>query len=89
LLPGLRAGVVNRFMFNRTGARGLDYLIGKLGANDTRSLLGTAYRLSFPKRLVLPLARFRYRDPLKDSSCDHVDCDCVWCQHGLHDASDA
>lgn len=89
LLPGLRAGVVNRFMFNRTGARGLDYLIGKLGANDTRSVLGTAYRLSFPKRLVLPLARFRYRDPLKDSSCDHVDCDCVWCQHGLHDASDA
>lgn len=87
LQPGLSAGVVNRFMFNRTGARGLDYLIGKLGANDTRSVLATAYRLSFTKRLVLPLARFRYREPLKDRSCDHVACDCVWCQHGLHDPS--
>ena len=87
LEPGLSAGVVNRFMFNRTGARGLDYLIGKLSANDTRSVLATAYRLSFTKRLVLPLARFRYREPLKDRSCDHVACDCVWCQHGLHDPS--
>lgn len=89
LEPGLSAGVVNRFMFNHTGTRGLDYLIGKLDANHTRSILALAYRLSFPKRFVLPLARFRYREPLKNRSCDHVACDCVWCQHGLHDVSGA
>lgn len=86
LLPGLRAGVVNRFVFNLAGTRGQDYMIGKLRRGDTARVLARAYGLSLPKRLVLPLARWRYRAPLSDPSCSHLNCDCVWCQHGAHDA---
>lgn len=86
LQPGLFAGVVNRFLFNQTGPRGLDYLLSKLGRVDTGRALGQTYGLSFPKRLLLPLARYRYRAPLTDRSCSHLNCDCVWCQHGAHDA---
>ncbi|PTX41282.1 flavin-dependent dehydrogenase [Allosediminivita pacifica] len=85
LQPDLRGGVVNRYLFNQTGPRGIDYLIGKLGSTDTGDALGQAYRLSFPKRLLLPLARFHYRNPLRDRSCSHNNCDCVWCQHGTHE----
>ena len=88
LLPGLRAGVANRFMFNLTGPRGQDYMIGKLSQGDTARVLARAYGLTLPKRLVLPLARLRYRAPLKDPSCSHLNCDCVWCQHGAHVATD-
>ena len=84
LLPGLRAGVVNRFMFNTTGARAKDYLIGRVGEGDTAPALARTYGLSLPKRLMFPLARLRYRAPLKDPSCNHLNCDCVWCQHGTH-----
>lgn len=84
LLPGLQAGVVNRFMFNLTGPRGQDFMIGKLGKGDTAGVLARAYALSLPKRLALPLARWRYRAPLADPSCSHQSCDCVWCQHGAH-----
>lgn len=87
LQPGLRGGVVNRYLFNRTGARGIDYLIGKLGSTDTGIALGEAYRLSLPKRLLLPLARFHYRNPLEDRSCSHENCDCVGCQHGAHETA--
>jgi len=88
LQPDLRGGVVNRFLFNQTAPRVMDYLIGKLGSADTGDALGLAYRLSLPKRLLLPFARFRYRTPLKDLSCSHFQCDCVWCQHGPHDPTD-
>ena len=87
LQPGLRAGVVNRFLFNQTGARGVDYLIGRMGRIDTGRALGRAYGLSLPRRMLLPLARFLYRAPLKDRSCSHLNCDCVWCQHGAHGAA--
>ncbi len=88
LQPGLRAGVVNRFLFNQTGPRGVDYLIGKIARVDTGTALAQAYGLSLPRRLLLPLARYRFRAPLKDRSCSHLNCDCVWCQHGDHDAAD-
>ena len=65
LQPGLRGGVVNRYLFNRTGARGIDYLIGKLGSTDTGIALGEAYRLSLPKRLLLPLARLLSLHPFR------------------------
>lgn len=87
LQPGLRGGVVNRYLFNQTGPRGIDYLIGKLGSTDTGDALGQTYRLSWPKRLLLPLARFYYRNPLQDRSCSHNNCDYVRCQHGAHEVA--
>lgn len=40
------------------------------------------YRPSLLTKLIFPLAAWRYREPLRDPSCDHVDCACVWCTHG-------
>lgn len=85
LLPDLRAGVVNRFLFNQFGTRGVDYLIGKLGRVDTGKALAKGYGPSPAKRILFPLADMCYRAPLRDHSCSHRNCDCVWCQHGVHD----
>ena len=87
LQPGLRAGVANRFLFNQTGPRGIDYLIGKLGRGNPGETLARAYGFSVARRVLFPLARYRYRAPLDDPSCSHHNCDCVWCQHGTHDAA--
>jgi hypothetical protein len=32
------------------------------------------------RRLLFPIAHLRYRAPLRDQSCNHVGCHCVWCQ---------
>ncbi|MEH6411099.1 MAG: hypothetical protein V7741_11280, partial [Hyphomonas sp.] len=87
LRPGLRTGVVNRFLFNVAGRRGIDFLIRQLGRSETGGMLARAYSSSVPKRLLFPLARHRYRGQLNDPSCNHQNCDCVWCQHGEHETS--
>jgi flavin-dependent dehydrogenase len=80
LLPLLRAGTVNRFVFNLVGEGGRRYALKKLGEGDAGSTLRRLYQPSMLSRLLFPFARFRYRAPLRDRSCDHVDCHCVWCQ---------
>ena len=80
LLPLLRVGTVNRFVFNLIGESGWRYALGKLSEGDARSTLRRLYQPSILSRLLFPFARFRYRAPLRDRSCDHVNCHCVWCQ---------
>lgn len=80
LQPLLRAGVVNRFVFNLVGEPGWRAAVKRLSHGDTRLVLRQFYRASTWSRFLFPLARLRYRAPLRDRSCDHVDCECVWCQ---------
>jgi flavin-dependent dehydrogenase len=80
LLPLVRAGIVNRFLFNVVGEGGRRYALSKLSKGDAGSILRRLYQPSMLSRLLFPFARFRYRAPLLDRSCDHVDCHCVWCQ---------
>jgi flavin-dependent dehydrogenase len=80
LRPLLRAGIVNRFLFNAAGARGRKIALTKLSRGDAGLTLRRLYQPSMLSRLLFPVARLRYRAPLHDSSCDHVDCHCVWCQ---------
>ena len=82
--PWLRAGVVNRLIFNAAGEPGMNLAIGRLARTDAGGLLQRAYAPSPVKRLLLPVARRWYRTPLADPSCNHVDCACVWCTHGDH-----
>jgi len=82
--PWLKAGVVNRLIFNLGGESGMKLALARLARGDAGSLLKRAYSLTALKRLGLPLARRWYRAPLADPSCNHIDCDCVWCQHGDH-----
>ena len=82
LLPLLRTGVSNRFIFNSAGARGRRWALRGVSRADTVAKLRRLYRPSALTRLVYPLAVWRYRAPLGDPSCDHAACDCVWCRHG-------
>lgn len=81
LLPLLRAGVVNRFLFNSIGARGRNWAVRHLIGANTARRLGRLYRPSLLNSLIFPVARMRLQAPLADPSCDHRACDCVWCRH--------
>jgi flavin-dependent dehydrogenase len=88
LLPMLRAGVVNRFLFNTTGERGRRLALRRLSNGDTRLSLRPFYQSSALSRILFPVARLCYRAPLRDRSCDHENCHCVWCRcQGEHKAS--
>lgn len=79
LLPLLRTGIVNRFIFNTVGEPGWRLALRKLSSGDAGVTLRRFYRPSLLSRFLFPLAWLRYRTPLRDRSCDHVDCSCVWC----------
>jgi len=83
LLPLLRTGAANRFIFNTLGERGWRWALRGLSRSDTATKLFRLYQPSLLTRLVFPIAYWKYRAPLRDPSCDHVACGCVWCQHGV------
>lgn len=86
LMPLLRTGIANRFLFNMLGDRGWRWVLRGMSRSDTATKLRRLYRPSVLTRLVYPLAAWRYRAPLSDPSCDHADCCCVWCTHGAQKA---
>lgn len=79
LLPLLRTGTVNGFIFNTLGETGWRLGLGGLSRGDAGAVLRRFYQPSWWSRLLFPVAALRYRAPLRDRSCDHVDCYCVWC----------
>lgn len=83
LRPLLRTGVANRFIFNAIGERGWAWAVRGLSRSDSGEKLRRLYRPSLLSRLVYPLAAWRYRAPLRDPSCDHAHCACIWCTHGM------
>lgn len=86
--PYLRAGISNRLIYTLAGERGLAFALNQLAKGDAGKLLRRAYGPSLAKRMLLPIARYRYRRSLADPSCAHIDCNCVWCQHGeAHDGN--
>lgn len=87
LLPLLRTGAANRFIFNTLGERGWRWALRGLSRPDTHDKLRRLYQPSALTRLIYPLAAWRYRAPLTDPSCDHAECGCVWCTHGLQAAT--
>ena len=86
LLPLLRTGVSNRFIYNTIGEAGRRWALRGLSRSDTADKLRRLYRPSLLTRLVYPLAAWRYRAPLGDLSCAHAGCGCIWCTHGVQDA---
>ena len=86
LLPLLRTGTSNRFIFNAIGERGWRWALRGLSRADPTTKLWRLYRPSVLTRLIYPLALWRYHGPLRDPSCDHAGCDCIWCEHGARGA---
>jgi flavin-dependent dehydrogenase len=80
LLPALRTGAVNRFVYIAMGERSWRWALQRLSRTDAGDALRRLYEPSLLKQLLYPLARLRYRGPLRDPSCDHVECGCVWCE---------
>lgn len=83
LLPQLRTSVSLRFIFNLLGDRAWHWILGNwVRGKDARRAMRRLYQPSTLLHLLFPLAHWRYRVPLQDRSCDHVDCQCVWCTCG-------
>lgn len=80
LMPLLRAGTVNRFVFNTVGERGWRFALQQLSSENAGAILRRFYQPSLVSGFLFPIARLLYRSPLRDRSCDHVDCGCVWCE---------
>ncbi|HEX9625572.1 MAG TPA: hypothetical protein VGA00_01385 [Acidiferrobacterales bacterium] len=79
------ASIVNRAIFGRLGNRGYRWLLRMQGRHgDARALLHRIYRPTLFRRLLLPWARWTYRSRRQDASCDHIDCECIWCRMGGH-----
>lgn len=84
LLPRMKAGIVNRFLFNAAGKRGRRWATRKLMQANTSGRLHKLYSPSALHAALFPLAKGMFRTSLRDPSCDHQDCACVWCEHGMN-----
>ncbi len=81
LLPQMQTSVINRALYALVGNRGYRWFLRRLASDkDIRRTLRRRYQPSRIKNLLKPWADGRYRSRRQDTSCDHVDCHCVWCR---------
>lgn len=80
--PALEVSVVNRAFYSLIGNRGYRWALRNFVSNDNvRQNLCNIYRPSKLKRLLLPIAKRRFKSRRDDISCNHSNCDCIWCRH--------
>ena len=90
LSPAMRASVTNRLVFNLAGELGRRWMLAqRLSAADAGAELRSLYNPSAAKTLLFPIAYWRFQARLRDKSCDHVNCECVWCRCGTESAAAA
>jgi flavin-dependent dehydrogenase len=82
LRPLIATSVVNRGLYGLAGNRGYRALLKWQSGRDARAFLGRLCRTSWHSRLLFPWAQRRYRSARHDKSCNHVNCECVWCRCG-------
>jgi len=83
LKPQMQAAVVNRMLYSLIGNRGYRYVIPLLALkSDIRGSLHRQYQFSWFKRLLLPWAKYRFQSKRHDKTCDHINCNCIWCRCG-------
>ncbi len=80
LAPMLETSLINRFLFEKFGHAGYKFLARKFSNSDPRDFLMRHYNRSGIKHLLLPLARKTFVNRVKDESCNHTNCTCVWCR---------
>lgn len=77
----LRAGIVNRYTFEKLGDAGYSKLLALVDRSaSVRGWLGKQYGLTFWKRLAYPLAHRAVRTSRKEAACVMEGCDCTWCR---------
>ncbi|MHB8525301.1 MAG: NAD(P)/FAD-dependent oxidoreductase [Candidatus Acidiferrales bacterium] len=88
----LRAGIVNRYTFEKLGNFGYAKLLRLLDrGGNVRNWLHTHYGMTFWKRLTYPIAHHVVRSNRKEAACVMEGCDCTWCrcQHGSTEQTDS
>ncbi len=80
-----RAGIVNRFVFQTLGNKRRGWALSKLSKGAARRGLRRLYGGSFLHNVLYPGVAWRHAGRLNHPGCDHIDCDCPWCQmRSLH-----
>ncbi len=86
LKPQMDTSIVNRALYSLVSNRGYSWCLRRVTSKpDLRESLRRQYQPSLSKRLLAPWARRRYESLRKDTSCDHIDCHCIWCRGGCCD----
>ncbi len=80
LRPWLGASLVNRALYGLLGNVGYRWALRQQAGHDARAFLRRLYRPSFAKRILMPWAQWRYRSRRRDTSCNHINCACIWCR---------
>jgi len=80
LEPWIQASIVNRALYCLVGNSGYRWLLRRQAAGDARAFFRRIYQPSWVSRLLQPWAHARYHSRRRDVSCNHVDCECVWCR---------
>jgi flavin-dependent dehydrogenase len=77
----LRAGIVNRYTFERLGNSGYGKLLSLIDrSGSARDWLRIHYGMTFWKRLTYPLAHRAVRSSRTEAACVMEGCDCTWCR---------
>ena len=82
LKPWVQTSIVHRALYCLAGNAGYRWLLRWQAAGDARAFFRRIYQPSWFRRLLQPWAHARYRSQRQDVSCNHVDCECVWCRCG-------
>lgn len=77
----METSVVNRALYSLLGNGGYGWFLQWIASRShPRLALRQQYQASWYKRLLNPWARLRYQSQRRDTSCDHINCSCVWCR---------
>lgn len=82
LEPWVQTSIVNRALYCLVGNPGYRWLLRVQAGSDARMFFHRVYRPSWVWRLLQPWAHTRYQSQRHDVTCNHVDCECVWCRCG-------
>lgn len=81
LKPQMETSVVNRALYSLLGNSGYAWFLRWITSHpDPHRALKHQYQATWYKELLRPWARGRYQSQRRDTSCDHIDCSCVWCR---------
>lgn len=83
LYPRLSTSLSNRFLLSKAGNAGYRRLVGSARqGGDAWMFLHRHYNSSLLKKMALPFAKRFFESRVKDRSCNHEDCSCIWCRCG-------
>jgi len=85
-LASQRKSAVNRVLFGLLGNQGFRRVLksSRSRIENADNLMYKLYKPTILGSLLYPWARLRIHSRRKDASCNHVDCNCIWCRHGNH-----